>query len=94
MLLFTFALTTVSTFFGGDHPNKRLKSHATHIPGISTTAPPSEMYATNDLYAIRARRRMAHYLRLRLMELHEARLERIEKVIRGELSIDDLLREP
>jgi hypothetical protein len=84
MLIITFALTTISTFFGGEHSHERLKSHAT----------PSAMYAANDLYAIRARRRMANYLRLRLMELHEARLERIEKVIRGELSIDDLLREP
>jgi hypothetical protein len=83
MLVITFALTTVSTFFGGEHLHNRLKSHVA-----------TEMYAANDLYAIRARRRMANYLRLRLMELHEARFERIEKVIRGELSIDDLLREP
>jgi hypothetical protein len=37
---------------------------------------------------------MAHYLRLRLLELHEAKLERVSKVVRGELSIDELLREP
>jgi len=47
----------------------------------------------NDLYSAQARRRMVLYLRLRLMELNEAELERVAKVVRGQLSVDDLLQD-
>jgi hypothetical protein len=51
-------------------------------------------YWANDLYSRQARRRMARYLRLRLTELNLERLDRVEKVLRGALPIDELLREP
>jgi hypothetical protein len=47
----------------------------------------------NDLYSLRARRRFASYLRLRLLELREAGLERAARAIERRLSSDDLLRQ-
>lgn len=83
-----FALLALATSFAGPTPLPRAPAAA------KQAAQPPLSYEANDLYSIRARRRMAHYLRLRLMELHAARFERIEKVIRGELSVDDLFRDP
>jgi hypothetical protein len=47
---------------------------------------------SSDLYSQRARRRFAAYLRLRLLELREAGLERAARAVERRLSIDDLLR--
>jgi hypothetical protein len=47
-----------------------------------------------DLYAPRVRRSTITYLRLRLLELREADLDRARAVIEHRLSIDDLLAEP
>ena len=83
-----FALLVLAASFPPPNPPPR-----THAAAKQAALPPIP-YEANDLYSIRARRRMAHYLRLRLMELHAERFDRVEKVIRGELSIDDLLRSP
>ena len=45
----------------------------------------------NELYSARARRRIASYLRLRLLELREESLERAAEVIRRRLPVDTLL---
>ena len=87
MLPLAFALTVAATCSAPPTP-------ATSIRGASPKQAYAESYAANDLYSRQARRRMAHYLRLRLMELNAKRLERVEKVVRGSLSIDGLLREP
>ena len=47
--------------------------------------------ASSDLYSLRARRRFANYLRLRLLELREANLERAAAVIERRLPITSLL---
>jgi hypothetical protein len=47
-----------------------------------------------DLYSLRARRRFASYLRLRLLELREAGLERAAQAVERRLSIDELIRRP
>jgi hypothetical protein len=88
MFPIAFALLTLAASFPRPAPSSR-----TH-PTPKQASPRRLRYDANDLYSIRARRRMAHYLRLRFMELHAARLDRAEKAIKGELSIDDLLREP
>jgi hypothetical protein len=88
MLRIAFALLALAASFPRPTP-----SPPTH-PAIERASPPRTRYDANDLYSIRARRRIAHYLRLRLLELHAARFDRAEKAIKGELSIDDLLREP
>jgi hypothetical protein len=54
---------------------------------------PPRSYATeaDQLYSLRARRRFAAYLRLRLLELREAGLERAAAVIERKLPIDVLV---
>ncbi len=81
MKLTVFALAAAVTCFPGSPPSAHGEA-AAPLP-----------YAANDLYAARSRRRMASYLRLRLMELRSAEFRRVERVIRGELSLDDLLQE-
>jgi|SRR5580704_16589816 hypothetical protein len=49
---------------------------------------------SGDLYSARAKRRMASYLRMRLLELRAAGLERAAGVIEHRLSVDTLLRAP
>jgi hypothetical protein len=45
-----------------------------------------------DLYSLRARRRFANYLRMRLLELREERLDRAADAIERHLSPDVLLQ--
>lgn len=65
-----------------------------------TTPPPASSHpphavrrypAASDLYSLRARRRFASYLRLRLFELREERLERAAAVVEGRLPVDVLV---
>jgi hypothetical protein len=44
----------------------------------------------DDLYSLRARRRLASYLRLRLLEMRKAGLERAAGVIEHRLPVDAL----
>jgi hypothetical protein len=60
------------------------------LPQKAVAAPLS----ANDLYARSARRRMASYLRMRLLELRKAQLERAAQVIEGKLPVEELLRTP
>ncbi len=69
-------------------------------PAFVTTPPPASSHALRaaarhipaaDLYSLRARRRFASYLRLRLLELREARLERAADVVEGRLPVDVLV---
>jgi hypothetical protein len=47
-----------------------------------------------DLYSLRARRRFAAYLRLRLLEWREEGLERAAEVVEHRLSVDALVPGP
>lgn len=47
-----------------------------------------------DLYSVRARRLVTGYMRLRLLELREAELDRVRMVIERKLGVDELFREP
>ena len=71
-----------------------LHAPSTPKPAEPRGAPRREHRATSaaDLYSARARRRFAAYLRLRLLELREARLERAAQAVERRLSIDDLIR--
>jgi hypothetical protein len=80
-----FALLAIATSSGAPAPEARARPRARQA-ALAPIDP-------NDLYSPQARRRMVHYLRLRLMELNAARLERVAKVVRGELSLDELLKE-
>jgi hypothetical protein len=50
--------------------------------------------AAGDLYSLRARKRMQTYLKLRLMELREAELDRVADVLRRRLPVEALLETP
>ncbi len=54
---------------------------------------PAQTQAHIGLYSARFRRSTATYLRLRLLELREAGLDRARAAIEGRLSIDELLAE-
>jgi len=65
--------------------------------GLSSSAHPSPPSArgghaiASDAYALRARRRFAAYLRLRLLEMREAGLQRAADVVERRLPIDTLI---
>jgi hypothetical protein len=46
-----------------------------------------------EILSMRAKRRLAIYLRLRLLELREEGLEGAREVIRGRLRLEDLLQD-
>jgi hypothetical protein len=48
----------------------------------------------DDLYSLRARRRFASYLRMRLLELRKEGLERAADVIEHRLPVDALPPDP
>ena len=87
MLPLTFALIAVATCLPAADPKPETQA-------LPLEPKAAQAFTANELYARQTRRRIAHYLRLRLLELHQAKLERVSKVVRGELSIDELLREP
>ena len=58
------------------------------------TAAPERVPLPGDLYAARAKRRIAAYLRMRLAELRLERLDRAAQVIERRLPVDALLGVP
>ncbi len=62
------------------HPRRAPAAHARPAPRVA------------DLYSLRARRRIANYLRMRLLELREERLDRAADAIERRLPPDVLLR--
>jgi hypothetical protein len=48
--------------------------------------------AASDLYSARARRRLAAYLRMRLLELRKLGLERAADVVERRIPVEELLR--
>lgn len=50
--------------------------------------------SADQLYAIRARRRAAVLLRLELLELRKAQLERVKAAVEGTLPLDEVLGKP
>lgn len=54
---------------------------------VTPTPPPA---ALDSIYSLRARRRAQAVLRLRLLELREAGLERVREVIERRLPVDSL----
>jgi len=61
------------------------------------TTPPAVQTVAADargLYSAHARRLIRTYLRLRMLELREADLDRARAVIEGRLKVDDLLPAP
>jgi len=71
-----------------------LHAPSTPAPSEPRAAPRREHHSVSatDLYSARARRRFASYLRLRLLELREAGLERAAQAVERRLPVDDLVR--
>ncbi len=63
------------------HPKRLPAAHGHPAPRVS------------DLYSLRARRRFASYLRMRLLELREERLDRAADAIERRLPPDVLLQQ-
>ncbi len=68
---------------------------ATAAPTAAAKAapPPPRTIRAGELYSLRARRRFAAYLRMRLLELRSQHLGRAADAIEHRLSVDELLRE-
>jgi len=86
MRIFWSALGAVCLLYFGPPAGKA-------VPRASPT-PGHPRIRAADLYAPSVRRSVQSYLRLRLLELREADLERARLVIEGQLGIDALLRTP
>jgi hypothetical protein len=63
-------------------------AHPKRVPAAQQRAVPR----VSDLYSLRARRRFASYLRMRLLELREERLDRAADAIERRLPPDVLLQ--
>lgn len=62
---------------------------------VTAAAPaPRARLPVGDVYSARAKRRMASYLRMRLLELREQGLRRAIDVVERRLPLDALLRVP
>jgi hypothetical protein len=57
-------------------------------PATTPVRPPAR---SDDLYSLRARRRFASYLRLRLLEMREAGLERAAEAVERRIPVDALV---
>jgi hypothetical protein len=73
-------------------PPPAARPPAAHAHSIAPA--PHVRLPVGDLYSARAKRRMASYLRMRLLELREQGLRRAIEVIEGRMRIGDLLRAP
>jgi hypothetical protein len=67
---------------------------ATTVPKAIVAPVPLGLGSARDLYSPQARRLVRAYLRLQLLELRKAELERVRAVIEGKLSVDTLFSPP
>jgi len=59
---------------------------ASPAPRGAVASPSPAPYAANDLYSRAERRRIAAYLRLRMLELHRRELDEIARTLRRRLA--------
>jgi hypothetical protein len=69
-------------------------AYASETPRAPEAGTPSQTQRRLSLYSPRVRRSTVMYLRLRLLELREAGLDRARAAIERRLSIDEMLAEP
>jgi hypothetical protein len=67
---------------------------ATTVPKPIVAPVPLPLGRARDLYSARARRLVRSYLRLQLLELRQADLDRVRAVIEGTLGVDALFSPP
>jgi hypothetical protein len=91
MELVTFALGAVLTCAAGERGSERRSA----APVPPAPEPRTERaLAADELFSLRARRRAAAYLRMRILELRKARLDRAAEVIERRLPPSELLSAP
>jgi hypothetical protein len=90
MELVTFALGGALTCAAVDRGSRGSGSRPPATP------PPARRRAldADELFSLRARRRAAAYLRMRLLELRRERLERAADVIEHRAPVDELIHAP
>ncbi len=69
-------------------PSAAPRATAEAVPFVAKATLPREQ--ARDLYSARARRLVMGYLRLKLLELREADLDRARAVVEGKLGVDAL----
>jgi hypothetical protein len=63
---------------------------ATTVPKAIVAPAPGTLGSVADLYSPRARRLVRGYLRLQMLELRKAELDRVRAVIEGKIGVDAL----
>ncbi|MGA2393559.1 MAG: hypothetical protein ABSH03_09445 [Candidatus Lustribacter sp.] len=63
---------------------------ATTVPKAIVAPAAETLAAASDLYSPRARRLVRSYLRLQMLELRKAELDRVRAVIEGRIGVDAL----
>jgi hypothetical protein len=90
MELITFALGAALTCALGEHGAQRQRPAALATPALAR----ERALAADEIFSLRARRRAGAYLRMRVLELRKAGLDRAAGVIERRLPVDELLRAP
>ncbi len=83
------------------HVSRTSTVHEAPVCLVAPTRPRTERHAyrrayrgqtpTGELFSLRARRRFAAYLRIRLLEMREEGLERAAEAVERRLPVDELL---
>jgi hypothetical protein len=63
---------------------------ATTVPKVIVAPAVGTLGSASDLYSPRARRLVRSYLRLQMLELRKAELDRVRAVIEGKIGVDAL----
>jgi hypothetical protein len=94
MPLAAFATLVLATLSGCPSPSQAPHPRPTASPAPlrQRGAQPSFDLPVGDVYSARAKRRIASYLRMRLLELRKERLSRALEALEGRLGIDELIR--
>jgi hypothetical protein len=91
MLPAAFAMFAAVTLLPGPAASPRPGRPAPHARPLSAA---ETAVSAGDLYAARAKRRIASFLRMRLLELRLRGLDRAAAVVEHRLPLDELLRSP
>ncbi len=91
MPLAAFATLVLATLWGPTPPG-RPSPEVTASPAPRQRVERAPDLPVGDIYSARAKRRIASYLRMRLLELRRERLARAIEALEGRLGIDDLIR--
>lgn len=93
LFVLTVSATSASASSGAAPPRPALPAGA-HSPAPLHPRDSVRKYRSDELYSLRERRRIAAYLRMRLLELRETGLDRAADAVERRLPADVLLGPP